>query len=90
VSDTGSSEPLVYYFHVHDDISLFCSSECEQYSFYLDLQLHLPLLQRALQSVTITTNVMSLNPIHGEVYLMQIVVIKFVIDLLQVSDFLHQ
>ena len=39
-----------------------------------------------LQSVS--TNVVSLNPPHGEVYSMQLYVIKFVRDLRQISGFL--
>jgi hypothetical protein len=38
-------------------------------------------LQLPVQSVLITTNVLSLNPTHGEVYLIQHYVIKFVSDL---------
>jgi hypothetical protein len=38
--------------------------------------------------VHITTKVVSLNPVHGEVYLTQHYVIKFVSDLRQVSGFL--
>jgi len=51
---------------------------------YVDVDLQLP-----VQSVPITTKVVSLNPDHGEVYLMQHYVIKFVSDLLQVSGFLR-
>jgi hypothetical protein len=40
-----------------------------------------------MQSVRITTKVVSLNPDHGEVYSIQHYVIKFVSDLRQVSDF---
>ena len=40
-----------------------------------------------MQSVPITTNVVSSIPAHGEVYLIQHYVIKFVIDLRQVGDF---
>jgi len=40
------------------------------------------------QSVPITTKVVSSNPVHGEVYLIQHYVIKFVSDLRQVSGFL--
>jgi hypothetical protein len=47
----------------------------------LDLQLH-------VQSVPITTNFVSLNPVHGEVYLIHYV-LKFVSDLWQVGGFLH-
>jgi hypothetical protein len=36
----------------------------------------------------ITTKVVSLNPVHGEVYSIQHYVIKFVCDLRQVGDFL--
>ena len=44
-------------------------------------------LQRPVQSVPITTKVMSFNPIHGEVYLIQHYVIKFVSKLRQVDVF---
>ena len=48
-----------------------------------------------MQSVPITTNIMSLKPAHGEVYWIQYYMIKFVSDLqedggfLQSSGFLH-
>jgi hypothetical protein len=42
-----------------------------------------------MQSVPITTKVVSLNPIHGEVYSMQQYVITFVSDLWQVGGFLY-
>ena len=42
-----------------------------------------------MQSVPITTNVVSSTPEHGEVYLIQHYVIKFVSNLRQVSDFLR-
>ena len=45
--------------------------------------------QLPVQSVPITTNMASSNPVHGEVYLIQHYVIKFVIDLRQVSGFLR-
>ena len=45
-------------------------------------------LQLPIQSVPITTKVVSLNPVHGEVYLIQHYVIKFVSDLRQISGFL--
>ena len=45
-------------------------------------------LQLPVQSVPITTKVVSSNPIHGEVYSIQRYVIKFVSDLRQVSGFL--
>jgi hypothetical protein len=46
-------------------------------------------LQLPVQSVPITTNVVSSNPVHGEVYSIQHYVIKFVSDLQQVTDFLR-
>ena len=46
-------------------------------------------LQLPVQSVHITTKVVSLNPVHGEVYLIQHYVIKFVSDLQLVSVFLQ-
>ena len=48
--------------------------------WYLDLQL-------PVQSVPITTKVVSLNPVHGKVYSIQHYVIKFVSDLRQVGNF---
>jgi len=38
-----------------------------------------------VQSVPITTNIVSSNPVHGKVYLIQHYVIKFVSDLQQVG-----
>ena len=49
--------------------------------WWLDLQLHMQLLP-------ITTKVVSLNPVQGEVYSIQHYVIKFVSDLWQVGGFL--
>jgi hypothetical protein len=46
-------------------------------------------LQLPVQSVPITTIVVSLNPANGEVYSILHYVIKFVSDL-QVGGFLHQ
>ena len=40
-----------------------------------------------MQSVPITTKVVSSNPVQGEVYSIQIYVIKFVSDLQQVGGF---
>ena len=51
-------------------------------AWYLDIQLH-------VQSVPITTKVVSSNPVHGEVYSIQCYVIKFVSDLRQVGGFLR-
>ena len=45
-------------------------------------------LQLPMQSVSIATNVVSLNPAHCEVYQIQHYVIKFVSDLPHVSGFL--
>ena len=42
-----------------------------------------------MQSVPITTKVVSLNPVHGKVYLIQHYMIKYVSDLRQVSGFLR-
>jgi hypothetical protein len=42
-----------------------------------------------MESVPITTKFMSLNTAHGEVYLIQHYVIKFVSDLMQVCGFLR-
>jgi hypothetical protein len=42
-----------------------------------------------VQSVPSTTKVVSSNPVHGEVYLIQHYVIKFVSDLQQVGGFLN-
>jgi len=55
----------------------------KKYNFYL-LDLQLP-----VQSVPITNNIVSSNPAHGEVYLIQHYVTKFVSDLRQVGDFLQ-
>jgi hypothetical protein len=46
-------------------------------------------VQLHVQSVPITNKVVSLNPVHGEVYLIQHYVIKFVSDLRQVGIFLR-
>ena len=43
-----------------------------------------------MQSVPITSNIVSLNPAHGEVYLIQHYVIKFVSDLRQICGFLRE
>jgi hypothetical protein len=46
-------------------------------------------LQLPVQSVLITTKVVSLNPAHSEVYSIQYHVIKFASVLRQVRDFLR-
>ena len=57
---------------------------------FIYLFIYLSNLQLSVESVSITTKVVSLNPVHGEVYSIQHYVIKFVSDLRQVGDFLHQ
>ena len=51
------------------------------WQFILDLQL-------PMQSVPITTKVLSSHPAHGEVYSIQYYMIKFFSDLRKVGDFL--
>ena len=46
-------------------------------------------LQIPVQSVPITTKVVSSNPVHGEVYSIQNYVIRFVSDFRQVGGFLR-
>jgi len=46
-------------------------------------------LQQLMQSVPITTKVVSSNPAHGEAYSIQHYVIKVVSDLPQVGNFLR-
>ena len=46
-------------------------------------------IQLTMQSVTITTKVVSSNPTHDKVYSIQLYVIKFFGDLLQDGDFLR-
>jgi hypothetical protein len=46
-------------------------------------------LQLPMQSLPITSKVVSSNPIHGEMYSIQHYVIKFVSDLRQVGGFLR-
>ena len=46
-------------------------------------------LQLPVQSVPITTKVVSSNPVHGEVYSIEHDVIKFISDLQQVDGFLR-
>jgi hypothetical protein len=46
-------------------------------------------LQLPVQSMSIISIVVSSNPVHGEVYLIQHYVIKLVSDLRQVSSFLR-
>ena len=46
-------------------------------------------LQLSMQSVPITTKVVSLNPVHCEVYWIKLYVIKFVSDLREDGGFLR-
>ena len=46
-------------------------------------------LQLTIQTVTIITYVVSSNPAYGELYSLQLHVIKFVSDLLEVDGFLQ-
>jgi hypothetical protein len=46
-------------------------------------------LQLPVQSIPIATEIVSSNPVHGDVYSTQHYVIKFVSDLRQVSGFLQ-
>ena len=46
-------------------------------------------LKLPMQSVSITTQAVSSNPAHGEAYLIQLYVIKFVSDLRQICGFLR-
>jgi hypothetical protein len=65
---------------------LFAGAVVAVIEWELDIQIH-------VQSVPITTNVVSSNPAHGEVYSIQHYVISFVSDVRQVpgySGFLHQ
>jgi hypothetical protein len=48
------------------------------------------IVQLSVQSVPITTKVVSSNPVHGMVYCLQHYVIKFVSDLQQVVVFLRE
>ena len=59
-----------------------CGFEPRSGKTQLDLQLH-------VQSVPITTKVVSSNPVHSEVFSIQHYVIKFVSDLRQVGGFLR-
>jgi len=58
-------------------------------NFTLTVGLSHFILQLPIQSVPITTHVVSSNPTHGEVYLIQYYVIKFVSGLRQVNGFLR-
>jgi hypothetical protein len=61
---------------------LFAGAVVAVIEWELDIQIH-------VQSVPITTNVVSSNPAHGEVYSIQHYVIKFVSYLRQVGGFLR-
>ena len=74
-------------FSVKQDLSLIIGNMITskiQQRIYFDIQ------HSALYiSVPITTKVVSSNPVHGEVFLIQLYVIKFVSDLQQVGGFLR-
>jgi len=76
---------LDYLNHILDNGRLFISI-LSDHSKIMSADLQLP-----VQSVPITTKVVSSNLVHGEVYLIQHYVIKFVSDLVfpGYSDFLH-
>ena len=76
------NDVMVYFYLLFISLYSVLVLNVNHHNFYLDLQL-------PMHSVTITTNAMSSHPTHGEVYLMQIDVIKFVSDLRQVSGFLR-
>jgi hypothetical protein len=63
---------------------LVCRDRMVHCSWIYNYNLHVP-----IQSVLITTKIVSSNPVHGEVYSIQHYVIKFVSDLWQVSGFLQ-
>jgi hypothetical protein len=68
------------------------SSDCICLSMYhitMIYQGRIQDLQLPMQSVPITTNVVSSNPFHGEMYSIQHYVIKFVTYLRQVGGFLR-
>ena len=52
-------------------------------------QYHCGQFQLPVQSVPITTKIVSSNPVHGEMYSIQYYVIKFVSDLREVGGFLR-
>jgi len=58
--------------------------------YYIHFPIFLHMTVVAMVMLDIATKVVSSNPIHGEVYLMQHYVIKFISDLRQVGGFLHQ
>ena len=62
-------------------ILIYLSSDIVVIVWLFDLQL-------PVQSVPVTTNVVSSNPVHGEVYSIHHYVINFVSDLRQVGGFL--
>ena len=63
-------------------------SSCRSFYYIYGLLSAMLKLQLPVQSVYITTKVVSSNPVHCEVYLIQHYVIKLVSDLRQVCGFL--
>ena len=76
--------PLSWTFEqIAGNIFVGCHGHNHMVVLQLRVHIHVP-----MQSASITTNVVSLNATHGEVYSIQHCVIKFVSDLWQVSGFL--
>ena len=76
--------PLSWTFEqIAGNIFVGCHGHNHMVVLQLCVHIHVP-----MQSASITTNVVSLNATHGEVYSIQHCVIKFVSDLWQVDGFL--
>ena len=69
------------FFFLHQNQNIFFSNVGNQNIF---------LEKNHNQSMPIITKVERSNPVHGQVYLIQQYVIKFVSDIQQVGGFLHQ
>ena len=72
----------IYYIYIQEHTKLKQDIGAVVIVWQLDLHL-------AMQSVLITTKVVSLNPVHDGVYSIQHCVIKFVSDLRQIGGFLR-
>ena len=78
------SHKFVVGYHVYfQNVYIYYRAVVVAIVWWVDLQLH-------VQSMSITTKIVSSNPVHGRVYSIQHYVIKFVSDLRQVGGFLHQ
>ena len=73
--------PILYSISVRSSISIYATT-VPLYTIICHLQL-------SVQTVPITTNIVSSNPVHGKVYSIQHYVIKFASDLRQVGGFLR-